>query len=935
MAYNAHRRRMLALVSAAAMLPGSAALAQTAAPPESGRGVSVLEELVVTAQRREESIQDVPIAVSAFSADNLKNQRIETGQDLLQAIPNVNFSRATFGGYNFQIRGIGTKLVATSADAAIGIHENNMPLTANTLADAEFYDVERVEVLRGPQGTQFGRNTTGGLVNVITNKPTDQFSGRINAELGNYSTRRLNGAINVPIGAGFALRVAGAYLKRDGFYDNLTTGHDVDDRDLWSSRITLGWQPNDKFRSYLMWEHFDEDDNRTRVGKQLCVKDPGPTTIGGVPTNLSAATSTQNYFSQGCKLASLRGPDALQELNTAVTLGGGLGVATGLITGDAYAGKLQNSDLRKIESVFDPLYRNKADVYQLNLAWYVTDDLELSYTAGYSRNKGFTQADYNRAIPTGTLNPNVFFGLLTDANGFFDDPQVGRRNRFTTIDFSDGKSSQRTHELRLQSFYDGPVNFSLGASTLKFRTATNYYVTSNTLTAMHELLNLVTPGCPQLGSLSRPDCFYVDPSPTPDGSGGNYFDSRTRYQISSSAVFGEANWAITDELKVTAGLRHTIDRKRAQPYQPRLLTPGIGQAPLAIQTVVFKETTGRLNLEWSPDLSFTDKTLLYASYARGYKGGGFNPPQSPGQELFPRSYQPEFIDAIEVGSKNTLLGGSLILNGTAFYYDYKGYQVSSIIQRTSVNVNIDAKLWGAELEGVWEPVQNLRFNGNVGYLKTELQDSASLDLMNLTQSNPNLSVVRNGLNYAMCVAPVSELARLQQVVNAGLLPAAAVTGSLFAPALLPGVCNGAFAPGTAAATALGFSVTPFAGVPAQLKGNELPNSPNWTVSLGAQYLWETTGGWEITPRVDFYYQGESYARIFNAINDQLDSYTNVNLSLSIAKPDWDLQIQVYAKNLTDEEVVTDQYQTDDTSGLFTNIFMTEPRTYGVSVTKSF
>jgi outer membrane receptor protein involved in Fe transport len=460
-------------------------------------------------------------------------------------------------------------------------------------------------------------------------------------------------------------------------------------------------------------------------------------------------------------------------------------------------------------------------------------------------------------------------------------------------------------------------------------------VTSNTLTALSEFINLVTPGCPQLGALSRPDCIYIDPAALPDGSGGNYFDSRTRYQIQSTAAFGEAYWKVTDDLKVTLGLRYTNDRKRAQPYQPRLLTAGIGQAPLAIQTVTFKETTGRINVEWSPDLSFTDKTLLYASYARGYKGGGFNPPQSPGQELFPRSYDPEFIKAFEVGAKNTLLGGSLILNGTLFYYDYQGYQVSSIIQRTSVNVNIDAKLWGAELEGIWEPVENLRFNTSIGYLKTELQNSQSLDLMNLTQSNPALSVVRNGLSYAMCVAPVADLAKLQAAVNAGLVPAIAVSGSLFAPAALPGVCNGAFAPGTAAATALGFSITPTAGVPDKLEGNELPNSPHWTVSLGAQYEWETAGGWQITPRADFYYQAESYARIFNAVNDQLDSYINLNLSLTVSKPEWDLQIQLYAKNLTDENVVTDQYQTDDTSGLFTNIFLTEPRTIGVSVTKSF
>jgi outer membrane receptor protein involved in Fe transport len=252
-------------------------------------------------------------------------------------------------------------------------------------------------------------------------------------------------------------------------------------------------------------------------------------------------------------------------------------------------------------------------------------------------------------------------------------------------------------------------------------------------------------------------------------------------------------------------------------------------------------------------------------------------------------------------------------------------------------VNVDAKIWGAEMEAIWEPVQDLRFNANIGYLHTELADTASLDLINLTQSNPAYQVVKNGSTFSDCIAPVADLARLQALINAGALPAIALTGVPGRADL--GVCQGAFATGSALATALApfglQPINPLAGIPAQLGGNDLPNSPHWTVSLGAQYQWELAGGWTLTPRADFYYQAKSYARIFNAINDQLDSYTNTNLSLILQNPDKGWNIQAYVKNLTDETVVTDQYLTDDTSGLFTNIFLTEPRTYGISVTKSF
>jgi outer membrane receptor protein involved in Fe transport len=235
------------------------------------------------------------------------------------------------------------------------------------------------------------------------------------------------------------------------------------------------------------------------------------------------------------------------------------------------------------------------------------------------------------------------------------------------------------------------------------------------------------------------------------------------------------------------------------------------------------------------------------------------------------------------------------------------------------------------LEAIWEPVKNLRFNANVGYLHTELDDTDSLDLINLTQGNPAFAVVKNGTSFSDCIAPVAQLAQLQAAINAGVLPAIAMTGVPGRTDL--GVCQGAFAAGTPLSALV--TVTPSAGIPAHLGGNQLPNSPHWTAALGAQYHWDLSGGWGLTPRADFYYQAKSYARIFNAVNDSLDSYTNVNLSLILDNPQNGWNVQLFVKNLANKTVVTDQYLTDDTSGLFTNIFLTEPRLYGISVTKQF
>ena len=133
--------------------------------------------------------------------------------------------------------------------------------------------------------------------------------------------------------------------------------------------------------------------------------------------------------------------------------------------------------------------------------------------------------------------------------------------------------------------------------------------------------------------------------------------------------------------------------------------------------------------------------------------------------------------------------------------------------------------------------------------------------MNLTQGNSNYVTVKNGTTFSNCIAPVAQVAQLQGLINAGILPAIAMTGAPGTSAI--GICQGAFATGGPLAGIV--TVNPLAGVPAQIGGNELPNSPHWTAAVGAQYHWDLGGDWGITPRADFYYQAKSYARIFNAV----------------------------------------------------------------------
>src|SRR3546814_8360978 len=185
----------------------------------------------------------------------------------------MSFSKANFSMYNISIRGIGTKAISASSDPAVAVSFNNTPLIRNRLFESEFFDLARVEVLRGPQGTLYGRNATGGVVNIIPALPEQDFGLDAKVEVGNYKSMRLQGMINVPVTDTLAFRLSGALTSRDGFDYNTIPQRRVNDRDLWSTRAIVAWEPSDRFRANIIWQHFEDDDNRSRTGKQLCTRD--------------------------------------------------------------------------------------------------------------------------------------------------------------------------------------------------------------------------------------------------------------------------------------------------------------------------------------------------------------------------------------------------------------------------------------------------------------------------------------------------------------------------------------------------------------------------------------------------------------------------------------------------------------------------------------
>jgi outer membrane receptor protein involved in Fe transport len=438
--------------------------------------------------------------------------------------------------------------------------------------------------------------------------------------------------------------------------------------------------------------------------------------------------------------------------------------------------------------------------------------------------------------------------------------------------------------------------------------------------------------------LNNPACVYVDPSQTPDRSGHNYYDNYGPYHLKSRAAFGEIYYQMTENLKWTLGVRYTDDSKIVESHQVSLGEDGSGVLPPPpsdpdpLKKVQFKETTGRFGVDWKPHLDFTDETLLYAFYSKGYKAGGVNPACSFACNTYPQTFAPEFVNAIEIGAKNTLAGGSVLLNVTGFHYNYEGYQVSKIQNRTSINENIDAKIKGLELETIWAPMRALRFNANVGWLDTEITSGQSIDTFNRTQGDPNLVVMKTD-QAANCVVTVTTAMTALYVAN------------LYqSPFFLLGACPGAaptapagatLYPGGPLASGVGSYGLFSEGVPVNLSGKELPNSPHWTFQVGAQYTLELGTDWSATLRGDYYKQTKTFSRIYNSVADRIKDWDNVNATLTFDNDPMRLSIELYVKNATDEEAITDTYLTDDSSGLYRNAFFTEPRTYGIAITKKF
>ncbi|MGH6888909.1 MAG: TonB-dependent receptor [Rhizomicrobium sp.] len=991
------------------LLFNSLLLSEAVASP----ALAQIEEVVVTAQKRAQDIQTVPISITAYSAEDLSAHQIEQFKDLQFSTPSVSYTKGNFWSSDFSIRGIGQSVVSGDEEAGVATDVNDVYLLYPLLAESTFYDLQRVEVLRGPQSTLYGRGATGGVVNLITDTP-DLATGYADlyASYGNFDAVETRGDVNMPIQTDrLAVRLAGDWVRHGGYIDNEFNDTHIDSQDTYSVRGSLRWEPTGRTTVDLVAEFTREDDSHMRSTRQLCNRDPTgilgclPNGAGNEPVNeLSMAAFIESTTQALGNLGALFNPALAPEFAR-------MGLFNLANPPGLPAGFTEPGNPFHVYSDFNPVYLAQDNFLETTVRQNVTQWLDATFVGGFDHPSNLSQESYTNApgfsldTPQGirTLETAVgtFEGLLplfgqsfvpyapffqNIGEGELPQSQIrqlglvsgnyGLTRDLTPYDQSDFGETQWSGELRLNTKFNGPLNFMLAGYSLHANVATDYYVASPMLDYASVLIGSF------LGPLFNPTqcaaggCVEAPP----------FYHNEATESLQSNAIFGEVYYtAIPDTLNFTAGLRYTEDTKSEvnriifesvpAPIGTTAIDGSIDDAnafhllgmagePGCVydanptrsgcqnfedQSVTYRKLTGRFVAEWTPQLDYTDTTLVYASYARGYKAGGFNPGVQPGLTV-PVAYGPEQVDAFELGSKNTILADTLQANGDIWYYNYNGYQVSSILGNTSVNENLNnASLWGVEGEFVWAPADRWQFGLNLSHEDSRVGNQLLLDSRNPTGGRTDVVLIKDD-NISAAAAQNCVLYNFNPALNAGLTPgqlgipgftvppggAQALAGYGIANANF-GFCPVDAPPAiTNALASVGWSFSDPKGIgdangsPVNVGGNELENTPDLQVGISGQYTQPLDGGYGLVAHLDYYWQSHMWGRVWQDPADLIHSWDTMNALLTLYPPDNRWYVQLFVKNVFNSSNVTGEYLTGAASGLFTNAFQEDPRTYGIA-----
>jgi iron complex outermembrane recepter protein len=625
----------VAALSLALATQGGMANAQST--PEPPRDQPQNADIIVTATRTSMAASKVPQALSVFSGETLKDKGIVNVANLSAVTPGLEIGSASHG-VSISVRGVTTTDVTSKGEQDIVFSVDGIPIGRPQLMGLAFFDLERVEVLRGPQGTLYGKSSTGGAINVITAKPKHDFEASASAELGNDNTRRFEGMVNLPVTDTLAVRAAISSSTRDGFIKpvlgNISGG---------VAENPLGAESN--------WT--------ARLSGKLDFAGTGSLVLTGTFGHVGGADSSGDVLYD--RVTQLKGDQRFQVYYNPFANGG---------QNDNFANVNAelNVDLGPVHVAYDGAH----------LWWHGQDNMDPQVTYP-------GQPDV-----TGTNSPNSFVWS-----------QYGSH------------LSTDSHELRLSN--------SNPAARLEWVAGANYYhefnnendLTWQTLNTSTCIAQPAATGC------SLPDPHIVGPT-----------------THTSKGIFGQANFHLTDKLKLTAGLRYSSDQMAryallsagGAPTGGWLTTGGAPcgppyacVSPAESTADAGQNTTSGVTWRVGADYQLTARAMVYASVATGYKSGGFNDLDPTAPVARTGSYGAEHVTAYEAGFKGRLTN-TLSYNTSAFYYDYSKYQLTGAtflalsIAAPSVVIYTTlapATLYGWENELTWRATPHDTFGASL------------------------------------------------------------------------------------------------------------------------------------------------------------------------------------------------------------------------------
>lgn len=640
----------------------------------------MMEEVVVNARLRDEGLQDAPLAVSAFTAEGLDYRGVSRLDDIARFVPSLTLeNNASFGGASnsaaIYLRGVGQKEFLPTTEPGVGLYVDGVYVARSVGAILDIVDVERLEVLRGPQGTLFGRNTIGGAISISTIKPQPggEFGGELSFATGTDNLLRLKQSVHAPLSDSFATRLSVALLKQDGYVER-TDGLDLGDDDTITGRLAFAWTPTDKLRADIAFDMTRDRENG-----------PAMQLLGIDFTDLSQLTGV---------VAAPPPPMAFIHNVTFAAAGPGVPCAA---TDTAGNGVTSNP---AVANCFDDRYIGADGVNEGTApAFSRTDIFGASATVSYEISDELT------------LKSITAFRDLDSEFARDGDHSPNRIAQF----FDDLKQEQFSQELQL-----------LGE---------------------HERLNWVV------------GLYYF----TEDGDNENILDftvsnfrSGGEFDNEATALFAQFTYDLTDRLHLTVGGRYTEEEKSFLPDQiifqnyfagisgamppppPALLAldapflqAGERILPFLEKQIDIDEFTPMVNLSF--DVS--DDAMLYLSYSEGFKSGGFTqrvfPPVVAGFtapagtadiDLIP-TYDPEFVEVIELGAKLGFYDNRLRINAAIFQTDYEDLQVQVFNSVAPVTENIGAAtIEGFELEVMATPVDTWFVEASLSLLDAEYDE---------------------------------------------------------------------------------------------------------------------------------------------------------------------------------------------------------------------